>query len=159
MVNGQALTQAQLQQLANYGIQVQAGSYWYDTVCGAWGAWGGPTAGFVSAGISVPPLPAHASNGNTGVFVNGRNLRTSELNYMMALAGAPIYPGRYWLDSRGNAGFEGGPALINCLDAARQGFGVDAWYGKDSSGWTGSDGSGGIWIAIPYGGTGTTVTW
>jgi hypothetical protein len=75
------------------------------------------------------------------------------------LARGPIYPGRYWLDANGYEGFEGGPALINYVHAARQGVGGDAWYGKGSSGWTGSDGSGGVWIANPYGGTGTTVTW
>ena len=161
-VNGQPLTPQQVQQLARYGIQVQAGHYWYDPVCGAWGAWGGPTAGFVQAGIPVAPLPHNASNGNTGVFVNGRNIAYNELLYLQALAQGQIAPGRYWLDATGNAGQVGGPALINFLQAARaasSGGGTDTWYGRGSAGWSSSDGSGGVWISNPYGGTGTTVTY
>ena len=158
-VNGQVLSVQQLQQLAQFGIQAQAGNYWYDPVCGAWGAWGGPTAGFVQAGIPSPPLPAHASNGTTGVFVNGRNIADVELLYLQNLAQGPIYPGLYWLDAMGYAGQVGGPALINYLQAAQAQGGGGAWYGKGSSGWSSADGSGGVWIANPYGGTGTTVTY
>ena len=159
-INGQALSAEQARQLAGYGIQAQSGSYWYDPVCGAWGLWGGPTAGFVQAGIPVPaPLPAQASNGNTGVFVNGRNIAISELSYLQQLAQVPIAPGQYWLDAQGNAGPVGGGAVINYLERARTMGGGGAWYGKGASGWEAADGSGGVWIANPYGGTGTSVTY
>jgi hypothetical protein len=158
-INGRAISQQQAQTLAAYGIQAQPGNYWYDPVCGAWGIWGGPTAGFVQAGIPVPPLPAHASNGQTGVYVNGRNIAYSELQYLQTLAQGPIYPGQYWLDANGYAGAVGGPALINFLQAAQSSGSVNSWYGNGSSGWSSSDGSGGVWIANPYGGTGTSVTY
>ncbi|MEM7432890.1 MAG: hypothetical protein AAF351_13275 [Pseudomonadota bacterium] len=158
-VNGQALTQQQVQSLAAYGIKMEPGHYWYDPACGAWGIWGGPTAGFIQAGIPVPTLPAHASQGMTNVYINGRNIPQSELTYLSALAQGPIYPGNYWLDANGNAGVVGGPALINFLHAAQQ-DGSNAWYGDGSSGWSSADGqSGGVWISNPYGGTGTTVTY
>lgn len=158
-INGEVMSTRQIRQLAQYGIQAEAGDYWYDPVCGAWGIWGGPTAGFVQAQIPSPPLPANASNGTTGVFVNGRNITVSEHGYLQALARSSIPPGQYWLDAMGNAGLLGGPALINYLQAARAGVGADAWYGRGSSGWTGADGSGGVWVSNPYGGTGTTVTY
>jgi hypothetical protein len=30
-----------------------------------------------------------------------------------------VYPGRYWVDAQGNAGPEGGPALVNLVAVAR----------------------------------------
>ena len=156
-INGQRLTSEQVSALAQYGIQAQSGRYWYDATSGAWGAWGGPTAGFVAAGIPSAPLPANASNGSTGVHINGRNITHSELAYLQNLAGSAIAPGQYWLDSNGNAGAAGGPALINFMQAAQSRQG-SSWVGKGATGYTGADGSGGVWIANPYGGTGTTVT-
>lgn len=129
-VNGVALSADEVRALRRYGVQAQPGDYWYDPACGAWGVWGGPTAGFIQAGIPVAPLPAHASGGRTNVFVNGRNIAWTELTYLQSLAGGAIPPGYYWLD------------------------------GSGSSGWSSSDGqSGGVWISNPYGGTGTTVTY
>ncbi len=163
-VNGTALTAEQVASLHDYGVQMEPGSYWYDPVCGAWGLWGGPTAGFIQAGIPVPTLPANASRGATGVHINGRNIPQSELTYLQALAQGPILPGNYWLDANGNAGVVGGPALINFLQAAQrqsnQSGGNSSWYGNGSAGWSSADGeSGGVWISNPYGGTGTTVTY
>ena len=157
-INGQRLTQQQIMQLANFGIQAQPGSYWYDPMSGAWGVWGQPTAGFVAPGIPVAPLPAQASNGNTGIFVNARNIPISEAMYLQQLAGAPIMPGQYWLDARGNAGAVGQPAQINFLQRAQATRGQFQWNRSGSSGWHDSDsGSGGVWIQNPSGGTGTTV--
>jgi hypothetical protein len=167
-VNGVPLTTQQQQQLADYGLQAQPGNYWYDPASGAWGIWGGPLAGFVQAGIPAPPLPMQASNGNSGVIINGRNIDQLELIYLQALAQGVIYPGNYWLDAAGNAGAVGGPAQINFLQAAQaqqhngaqqQGGGTSSWYGNGSAGWTDDSGGGGVWIANPYGGTGTTVTY
>ena len=43
---------------AQYQIPIQAGRYWYDSNCGAWGVEGGPTAGFIYAGLNLPgPMP------------------------------------------------------------------------------------------------------
>src|SRR5262245_40134394 len=58
-----------------FRIPMRDGNYWYDRRGGAWGLKGGPTAGFTLVGLDVGgPLKANASNGNTGVFVNGREL-------------------------------------------------------------------------------------
>jgi hypothetical protein len=58
-----------------------------------------------------------------------------------------VYPGRYWVDAQGNAGFEGGPALVNLLVLARAraarggGGGAYSAYTR-SGGMFGSDGNG-----------------
>ncbi|MEM7078745.1 MAG: hypothetical protein AAF513_08965 [Pseudomonadota bacterium] len=163
-INGHELQGAELQLLAQYGVQPTPGDYWYDAQCGAWGYWGMPTAGFIAPGIGTAPLPAHASNGNSGIFVNGRHLPYSEAMFLQQLAGT-IAPGRYWLDAQGNAGPVGQPAQVNFIQLAQQaqagqgGGQGSEWAKNGARGWDDGNGSGGVWISNPYGGTGTTVTY
>ncbi|MGI9545559.1 MAG: hypothetical protein ACR2MX_20015 [Cyclobacteriaceae bacterium] len=120
IINDVQLEDQQIQVFQNqYGIQMQSGNYWYDQWCGAWGIVGGPTIGFLLPGLQVGgPLNADASNGQTGVFVNGRELHAYDVVQLQKLIGQ-VYQGRYWLDARGNAGYEGGPALVNLWQASR----------------------------------------
>ena len=104
----------------HYGIQMQAGNYWYDRASGAWGYAGGPTMGFLLPGMDVGgELSANASNGNTGVFINGRELPGQDLMGLQQLLG-PVMPGYYWVDGYGNAGYQGGPALVNLWQLAER---------------------------------------
>ena len=121
IINGQRLDAATLSALeARYQTRVQDGAYWYDAVSGAWGLAGQPTSGFIPAGLRIGgPLRADASNGRTSVWTNGRRLPAQDLRALEALTG-PVEPGRYWLDAYGNAGREGGPALVNLAQLARQ---------------------------------------
>lgn len=125
--------------------RIPDGRYWYDKVSGAWGLSGGPTAGFTLAGQDIGgPLKADASNGNTGVFINGRQLHMMDVVGLQQLIGA-VYPGRYWVDAYGNAGYEGGPALVNLVMVARsrssQQGGAYSAYTR-TGGMFGSDGNG-----------------
>jgi hypothetical protein len=43
-----------------------------------------------------------------------------ELAFLTRTVGGPIPTGRYWLDARGNAGSEGGPAAVNLFQAGRR---------------------------------------
>jgi hypothetical protein len=113
------------------------GDYWYDPACGAAGMWGGPALAFLPAGLPlgghVPPEASGGGSGRTtGVFVNGRELHLQDVQVLTHLHGVPPQPGRYWVDAAGNAGHEGGPALINLVQAARQRWGAGAggrgWY-------------------------------
>lgn len=141
--NARPATQADLQILAQiegmYGKPVPSGDYWYDARSGAAGAWGGPTLGFLPAGLGLGgPLPPNASGGGdgrvTGVFVNGRELHPVDVQVLMRLYGQVI-PGRWWVDGQGNAGQEGGPALLNLVALARQrGKGAESYYRSDGSG-------------------------
>jgi len=57
-------------------------------------------------------LKADASRGRSGVFINGRQLTYVEAYYLKRLV-RYLPRGYYWLDSQGNAGRVGGPALVN----------------------------------------------
>jgi hypothetical protein len=103
-----------------YGTIVPDGRYWYDTHSGLWGRQGQPAAGQIRAGLDLGgELQEDASDGDTRVLVNGRRLPIAELQALQRLVG-PVQPGRYWFDAQGNAGFEGGPPLVNIVAAHRQ---------------------------------------
>lgn len=147
-INEVRLSDVQLQALEQHSrVRIPDGAYWYDRMSGAWGFTGGPTMGFTLAGLDVGgPLQADASHGNTGVFINGRQLHVVDVLALQNLLGA-VYPGRYWVDAQGNAGLEGGPALVNLLVLARARAARGAGGGAYSAytrlgGMFGSDGNG-----------------
>ena len=159
-INGVQLSDDQLRALEQMSYsQVPDGSYWYDRVSGAWGLQGGPAAGLTLAGLDLGgPLRPDASDGNTGVFINGRELHYMDLLGLQQLV-PYVTPGRYWVDAQGNAGVEGGPALANLrvlaqAAAANQGGGVWRIYGDGSGAYRNSnvgiglvnDGEGGMLI-------------
>ena len=137
-----------------YRTHVQNGAYWYDRMTGAWGAMRGPTLGFILPGLALGgTLRADASNGDTGVFINGRELHRIDVHGLMQLGA--VYPGRYWVDAYGNFGFEGGAALGNLWRLARQRaasgaqgggpWAVYSGYAGGSGGVAAGDGSGGLY--------------
>jgi hypothetical protein len=94
-----------------FRTRIADGSYWYDKMCGAWGVQNGPTVGTMPPGMDLGgPLRPEASAGNTGVFINGRNLPMQEVMFLQQLV--PVMPGRYWLDAAGNCGYEGNPMPV-----------------------------------------------
>jgi hypothetical protein len=121
LVNGVPLSAAGLQILHQFSVFPLPGSYWYDSRSGAAGIVGQGTSGFLPAGLPLGgALSADASNGTSGVFVNGRQLTTGETDFLGTVLGSPIAPGRYFLDANGDAGMEGGPVLVNLIQLARQ---------------------------------------
>ena len=142
IVNGEQLPNSAViaLQLA-YRTIIPSGRYWYDAASGLWGREGEPFAGQMQPGLQLGgELKANASNGDTAVYVNGRRLPRAELNSLQQLVGL-VRPGRYWLDPYGNAGFEGGPALVNLAQArARsQGGGYAGWNNNTPFGNWGGD--------------------
>lgn len=143
VVNQERLSDADVAALeAQYRVRVLDGTYWYDDRSGAWGFEGGPAVGILPAGLAVGgPLRADASNGTTGVFINGRELHQQDLAALTQFLGY-VQPGRYWVDGNGNAGHEGGPALVNLYALARSRSGSTFYrsgatdYGSGSSGGT-----------------------
>ncbi len=121
--------------------RIRDGNYWYDRYSGAWGVEGGPTAGWIMAGLEIGgPLRADASSGNTGVFINGRELHLLDVQALMQIV--QVQQGRWWVDSQGNFGAEGGPMLGNLVAIANQ-RGGKQWshYSKDGHSFIGGDGN------------------
>jgi hypothetical protein len=119
IVNRVSLADKEVEALENaFRVRIVDGSFWYDRATGAWGIEGGPTLGFLVAGLKMGgPLRADASKGNTKVFINGRELHLIDVIGLQQLG--PVSPGRYWVDAVGNCGYEGGPAFVNLMALAR----------------------------------------
>lgn len=113
VINGQRLSDETIATLERaFRIRIMDGQFWYDKMNGSWGVQGGPASGFIMAGLDLGgPLRADASSGNTGVFINGRQLHQIDVVRLSQLG--PVYQGRYWMDAWGNMGIEGMPALLN----------------------------------------------
>jgi len=159
LVNAVRLPDAQVSTLERqYRVSLADGDYWYDKQSGAWGIRGGPTAGFTVPGLEIGGrLRADASSGNTGVFINGRELHQYDVMALMQLG--PVYQGRYWVDGQGYFGVEGGPALGNlwllARAAGRGNGGAQTTYTRSGS-MFGSDGNGCLVFNDP--GSGTSYT-
>lgn len=119
-VNGVQLRDDELSGLEQkYRTQIPDGSYWYDKMCGAWGMQGGPVLCTIDPNLRLGgPLRPDASNGNTGVFINGRELHYLDIALVQRVV-PMIIPGRWWLDVYGNFGSEGGPMLGNLWEYAK----------------------------------------
>jgi len=160
LVNGKALSAAQLADFkVRYKAEPKAGSYWYDPVSGLYGNAGQAAFGFMYPGHDFGTLAADASSGDTGVFVNRRQLPQSEWIVWSTVLGAAIQPGRYWLDAKGNAGYEGDPTpTVNLYVAAAQNAqsragggargGDNGWHTRFSSGNYNDDNSVG-YVSVP----------
>jgi hypothetical protein len=136
IVNSVKLSDHQVAQLEQTygGAEIPNGEYWYDRISGAWGQRGGPVAGRLMAGLSLgAALRRDASNGNTGVVVNGRELHLTEVMALSQLG--PVLPGRYWLDASGNYGYEGGSRMGNLYAAAAPADGGDVQKGSALTTW------------------------
>jgi hypothetical protein len=95
VINGTELTTPQaLAVVAMYGYAPPRGRYWYDSRSGAWGLEGSGTAGFILPGHNFGPVARDASNGNTGVIINGRELNLTEALSLQRTFGA-AYRGRW----------------------------------------------------------------
>jgi hypothetical protein len=115
-INDVVISQAALDAYAQrFRMRIPPGTYWYDPVSGAWGMMGGPTLGFTLPGLQVGgPLRANASNGNTGVFINGRQLHRLDVVGLMQIR-VPVQRGRWWGLANGNFGQEGNPFVLGNL--------------------------------------------
>lgn len=132
IINNKALTAEQLAEIEKtYGIKPKPGNYWYDSKSGLYGVTGYPAYGFMYPGHQFGELAREASNGNTGVFVNERELPQLEWAVWSYILGYWIQPGSYWLDDKGNAGYKGSSIpVVNLYVAAQQ----NAYRGQGGSG-------------------------
>lgn len=133
VINGKPLDGQEMQVVRQleqmYGAKAIPGNYWYDPVSGAYGADGQPMLGQLPPNLRLGGrLRANASNGNTNVFVNGRELHRTEVARLQTCT--QVIPGRYWVDSHGNGGVEGGPMMFNLTQLCRQSSSYRSRYGS-----------------------------
>lgn len=109
IINGARLSDQQVLDLERrFKVKLPDGDFWYDSYCGAWGRTGGPCLGLTLPGLKVGgQLKANASNGNTGVFVNGRELHTVDV-LLLRLITPVVYRGRWWVNANGDYSDETG---------------------------------------------------
>ena len=121
-INGHELSPEIVRELeVLYGVRPVPGDYWYDAMSGLYGAMGQQAMGMMMPGHLFGEMPENASGGSTGVFMNGRNLTGTEVNYINILMGTQAMPGRYWLDALGNCGIEGLPIpLVNFYEVSQR---------------------------------------
>ena len=155
VVNGTSLDGPQLAEIEqHYGVAPRPGRYWYDTESGLYGVVGFPAFGFMKPGHDFGPVSDRASNGNSGVMINGRELSLSEWGLWSLTLKSPIQEGNYWLDQWGNVGVEGQSLpLFNFAVAAsgRVGGGGQSsdgfWTSRWSAGNVNAQGEG--YVSVP----------
>lgn len=112
-INNVKLSREQIEELERvYGVAPKEGSYWYDSLSGSYGIMHGDSLGVLFPGHDFGELPADASNGNTGVFINGRELPEMDIQFLEWIFGIERQEGRYWQDALGNIGYEGDPTPV-----------------------------------------------
>lgn len=156
-INQQEITQQQWTALKNLYGAAPAGHYWYDARSGLYGKVGFEAAGYINPGLDFGPLAPSASNGNTGIFINGREINMTEAMFFQRICGG-IYQGRWWLDGEtGNVGMEGMPIPMTNLTTAlqqaqldRSGYGGYRWRNNIHNLRGGHD-NGCAWVNIPGG--------
>ncbi len=100
------------------GQVLPAGCYWYDPMSGMIGREGAAPGGDIPAGLEIGgPLRPDASNGDSNIFLNGREMTRMEVASFRKL-GATFTRGRYWMNQQGIGGREGQPAEFQLYAAA-----------------------------------------
>ncbi|KAK7338029.1 hypothetical protein VNO77_18626 [Canavalia gladiata] len=97
-VNGQPISDRVIKKAEKLAGPIQSGNYWYDFRAGFWGVTGGPCLGIIPPFIEEfnHPLPDKCSGGNTGIFVNGRELHQKDLD-LLAGRGLPTENDRSYI--------------------------------------------------------------
>ncbi|XP_075508531.1 uncharacterized protein LOC142545305 [Primulina tabacum] len=90
-VNGHVILDRLVKKAEKLAGPIQPGEYWYDIRAGFWGVMSHPCLGIIMPNIEEfnYPMPKNCAAGNTGIFVNGRELNQKDLD-LLSSRGLPI---------------------------------------------------------------------
>ncbi|XP_030443249.2 uncharacterized protein LOC115665519 isoform X2 [Syzygium oleosum] len=97
VINGHPIPNHLVKKAEKLAGPIRPGNYWYDVQGGFWGVMGRTCSGIIPPFIEEfnYPMPANCAAGNTGVFVNGRELHQKDLE-LLASRGLPTAPNRFY---------------------------------------------------------------
>ncbi|CAK7348756.1 unnamed protein product [Dovyalis caffra] len=89
-VNGHLIPDRLVKKAEKLAGPIHTGQYWYDSRAGFWGVIDGPCLGIIPPFIEELnyPMQENCAGGNTGVFVNGRELHKKDFD-LLASRGLP----------------------------------------------------------------------
>uniref|UniRef100_A0A0A9F360 Probable zinc-ribbon domain-containing protein n=1 Tax=Arundo donax TaxID=35708 RepID=A0A0A9F360_ARUDO len=132
-VNGFPISDRAVRKAEKLAGAICPGDYWYDYCAGFWGVMRHPCFGMIPPYIPEfnYPMPKNCAGGNTGVFVNGRELHQKDLDLLVA-RGLSDSPGRsYIVENSGKVSDEatgeelyGLGNLAPTVEKMRRGFGM-----------------------------------
>ncbi|KAG8044877.1 hypothetical protein GUJ93_ZPchr0008g13277 [Zizania palustris] len=103
-INGHPISERALKKAEKKAGPVEPGSYWYDYRAGFWGVMGRECIGIIPPFIREfnYPMASNCASGDTGVFVNGRELQQRDLDLLVG-RGLPCISGKsYSVEISGN---------------------------------------------------------
>lgn len=132
-INGQPLPDDAVKKAEKRAGPIQPGDYWYDFRAGFWGVMGQTCLGIIPPFIEefYYPMPTNCAAGNTGVYVNGRELHQRDLD-LLASRGLPTTKNKFYIiEISGKVTDEGSGQELGSLgklaptiQKAKHGFGM-----------------------------------
>ncbi|KAK4747916.1 hypothetical protein SAY87_014502 [Trapa incisa] len=97
-VNGHHIPEEVVKQAEVLAGPIHPGDYWYDYCSGFWGVMKYPCLGIIPPSIEAFnfPLPTNCSRGDTGIFVNSRQLHKHDLK-LLARRGLPVTRNQFYI--------------------------------------------------------------
>ncbi|CAL4895115.1 unnamed protein product [Urochloa decumbens] len=132
-INGHPISERTLRKAEKKAGPVGPGSYWYDYRAGFWGVFGQECRGIIPPFIKEfnYPMPKDCAGGNTGVFVNGRELHQKDFDLLVG-RGLPRASGKSYsveisgtvVDDTTGMKLRGLGRLAPTIEKMKRGFGM-----------------------------------
>ncbi|KAJ8555846.1 hypothetical protein K7X08_013342 [Anisodus acutangulus] len=132
-VNGRPIPDRVVKKAEKLAGPIQPGDYWYDYRAGFWGVMGHLCLGVIMPNIEEfnYPIPKDCAAGNTGIYVNGRELHQKDLD-LLASRGLPITKNKsYFIEISGSVidehtgeELDGLGKLAPTIEKVKHGFGM-----------------------------------
>ncbi|KAL5551933.1 hypothetical protein UlMin_002109 [Ulmus minor] len=97
-INGQPIPDRVVKKAEKLAGKIRPGDYWYDFRAGFWGVMGQPCLGIIPPFIEEfnYPMPTSCGAGNTGVYINGRELNQRDLD-LLSKRGLPTTKEKFYI--------------------------------------------------------------